>query len=132
MNKKAVVASRTSPLGACCGDHGRVSIPRSPISPLRRNRKQIWNAPTARFHPRPSSISRIVSGPDTPVLVRLRSGQVLAMAADPKTHEPYTDSLKMDSALPITRWSANTARMSIRRRISPKAESPWTRFRSNR
>ena len=46
--------------------------------------------------------------------------------ADPKTHEPYTIPGVMDSALPITRWSANTARMSIRRRM-PKAESPWTR-----
>ena len=43
----------------------------------------------------------------------------------PKPASPIR-SPRTNSAPPITRWSGNTARMSIRRRISPRTASPWT------
>jgi hypothetical protein len=52
-------------------------------------------------------------------------------AVDPKTQRPYT--IKEDGfRATITRWSASTAPMSIRPRISTRTGSPWTRSRSSR
>ena len=62
-------------------------------------------------------------GPDTPVWSGF--GQAKFRRRPIRRRTSRTPFRKMASARPITRWSASTARTSIRRRISPKAASPW-------
>ena len=59
-------------------------------------------------------------------VVGLRPGEVLARRRSQRRTSP-TPSPRTASAARFTRWSGNTAPTSIRRRISPRTASPWTR-----
>ena len=78
-----------------------------------------------------SSISRTASTPTTPVWSGFGQAK-MTPAADPKTKKPYTIQGRRLPHHVSTRWSGSTARTSIRRRISTRRGSRWTKSRSSR
>ena len=70
-------------------------------------------------------------GPDDAGLVRLRPGQDDAGRRSENEGALHDQEGRFPHDV-STRWSGSTARTSIRRRISPRTASRWTRSRSSR